>query len=213
MRRDRPLRTVAAVSTAVRALLLAVVFTALPVAVGVAMTGGRAAAPPATYSPTALGDLDTTTMTIGRGAFCDRLPAAAVTDALGHAATYADSYGDGDRRAVPGNAADVLHEYGCVFRAGTTEARAWVFAPPVGVARAKQLAATSGKGCTRPAAAAAFGSPSAVSICGTTSRTVTFRGLFGDAWLSCSLSGAGAATTLVDRTGRWCAAVAQAAQV
>ncbi|HJQ06796.1 MAG TPA: hypothetical protein VJ872_15200 [Nocardioides sp.] len=199
-------------STAVRALLLAVVFTALPVTVGVAMTGGRAAAPPATYSPTALGDLDTTTMTIGRASFCDRLPAAAVTDALGQAATYADSYGDGDRRAVPGNGADVLHEYGCVFRAGATEARAWVFAPPVGVARAKQLAAARTPGCRVLQGAPAFGRPSVAGSCGTKTSTVTFRGLFGDAWLSCSLSGAGAASTLVDRTERWCAAVAQADQ-
>jgi hypothetical protein len=41
---------------------------------------------------------------------------------------------------------------------------------------------------------------------------VTFHGLFGDAWLSCSLSAVGADQDgLVDRTGRWCVAVAQAA--
>lgn len=211
MRRHRALRTVAAVSTAVRALLLAVAFTALPVAVGVAMTGGRGAAPPAAYRPAALGDLDTTTMTIGRGSFCSRLPAAAVTDALGRAATYADSYGDGDRRAVPGNAADVLHEYGCVFRAGGVEARAWVFAPPVGGARAKLLAATRTAGCTALQDAPAFGRPSAATRCGTTTWTITLRGLFGDAWLSCSLAGSGE-PALVDRAERWCAAVAQAAQ-
>ncbi|WP_460790928.1 hypothetical protein [Nocardioides maradonensis] len=200
-------------STAVRALLLAVVFTALPVGVGVAMTGGRAAAPPAAYRPTTLGDLDTTTMTIGRGAFCSRLPAAAVTDALGRAATYADSYGDGDRRAVPGAGTDLLHEFGCVFRAGGVEARAWVFAPPVGGARAKLLAAARTPGCTVVKDAPAFGRTSVAGSCGTKTSTVTFRGLFGDAWLSCSLSGSGTASALLDRTERWCAAVALAAAI
>ncbi|HWU20799.1 MAG TPA: hypothetical protein VN088_04690, partial [Nocardioides sp.] len=134
-------------STAVRALLLAVVFTALPVGVGVAMTGGRVAAPPPAYTAKTLADLDTTTMTIGRAAFCDRLATAAVTDALGRAARSADSYGDGDRRAVPGSGSDVLHEYGCVFRAGAGQARAWVFAPPVAAARARQLVADHTSGC------------------------------------------------------------------
>ncbi|HWU22849.1 MAG TPA: hypothetical protein VN088_15040 [Nocardioides sp.] len=198
-------------STAVRALLLAVVFTALPVGVGVAMTGGRAVTPPPAYRSTTLAELDTTTMTIARGAFCDRLAAAAVTAALGRAATYADNYGDGDRRAVPGRGTDVLHEYGCVFRAGAGQARAWVFAPPIGEARARQLAAARTSGCHVVKGAPAFGRPSVATLCGTTVRTLTFRGLFGDAWLSCSLSGP-ASASLAGRTGHWCAAVAQAAQ-
>ncbi|GAB4012037.1 hypothetical protein [Nocardioides ultimimeridianus] len=197
-------------STAVRALLLAVVFTALPVGVGVAMTGGHVVAPPPAYTSKALGDLDTTTMTIARGAFCDRLPAAAVTAALGRAATYADSYGDGDRRAVPGGGTDLLHEYGCVFRGGGAEARAWVFAPPIGGARAKLLVARHTRDCRVVQGAPEFGQPSVATRCGTKVTTVTFRGLFGDAWLSCSLAGSGTAD-LADRTDRWCAAVAQAA--
>jgi hypothetical protein len=36
--------------------------------------------------------------------------------------------------------------------------------------------------------------------------TTTYQGLFGDAWLSCSLSGSDA-----EATARWCLAVARAA--
>jgi hypothetical protein len=207
---------VAAVPTVLRALLLAVIFTALPVGVGVAMTGGTSKpAPPPAYTSTALGDFDTTTVAITRGAFCDRIPAPAISAALGTAATAADAYGNGDRRPVAGGKADVLHEYGCTFSAAGLEARAWVFAPPVTVGRAHQLIADSDQGCTKPKDPPAFGSPTTASICGVKTRTATFRGLFGDAWLSCSLAapaGRFSPEVLVDRAGRWCVAVAQAAR-
>jgi hypothetical protein len=58
----------------------------------------------------------------------------------------------------------------------------------------------------------AFGEPS--TICRTQAdgvTTYTFRGLFGDAWLTCRLVvGAGQEDTL-DHAGRWCAAVATGA--
>ena len=45
-------------------------------------------------------------------------------------------------------------------------------------------------------------------------RQQSYRGLFGDAWLTCQLSApAGvAASVLQDRAGRWCVAVAQATE-
>ena len=39
----------------------------------------------------------------------------------------------------------------------------------------------------------------------------SYRGLFGDAWLSCSVEPAGPDDGLVERTGRWCVTVLQAA--
>ena len=41
--------------------------------------------------------------------------------------------------------------------------------------------------------------------------TTAFHGLFGDAWLSCSLRIRPAGDADLDRVGRWCATVAQAA--
>jgi hypothetical protein len=62
--------------------------------------------------------------------------------------------------------------------------------------------------------ASAFGSPSVAVGC-RAGRTLTaaYHGLFGDAWLSCSLAvpvGGAARADLVDRAGRWCVAVAAA---
>ena len=37
-----------------------------------------------------------------------------------------------------------------------------------------------------------------------------YHGLFGDAWLSCSLSARAAVDDLAERTDRWCATVVQA---
>jgi len=202
------------VPPSLRALLLAVVFTVIPVTVGVTMTGGRQAAPPPAYVGTPLRDFDTSTVAITRGDFCQRIPGAAVTAALGSTAQHADAYANGDREPV-GAVTDVVHEYGCTFTAGTVTARAWVFAPPVTQARAEQLVKATDHGCTRPASAAPFGTPTTASLCGRATRTATYRGLFGDAWLSCSLSvpGSGAdGTALLDRTGQWCVAVAKAAE-
>ena len=65
--------------------------------------------------------------------------------------------------------------------------------------------------------APAYGEPSAGLVCTSTrGREVTFRGLFGDAWLVCSLRTAGVSAgestnQAVDRAGRWCVAAARAA--
>jgi hypothetical protein len=65
--------------------------------------------------------------------------------------------------------------------------------------------------------APAYGEPSAGLVCTTDrGREVSFRGLFGDAWLACSLRVTGVsagqgADAGIDRTGRWCVAAARAA--
>jgi hypothetical protein len=202
------------VPTVLRALLLAVLLTVIPVAVGVAMTGGEQPAKPAAYAGTPLRQFDTTTVPITRAPFCERIPGDAVTAALGSRAARADAYGNGDREQV-GTTDDIVHEYGCTFTSGKVQARAWVFAPPVTRARATELIKASDHGCTRPTGAARFGTPTTASLCGRSVRTATYRGLFGDAWLSCSLSVPGGGmdgATLLDHTGQWCVAVAKAAE-
>jgi hypothetical protein len=115
----------------------------------------------------------------------------------------------------------VAHEYGCRAASSPTvpaEARAWVFAPPVTAAWAQQLVAAAArtKGCTALPGAPAYGTPSTGLVCELgDQRSVTYRGLFGDAWLACSLTLPVAVdrAQLVDRAGKWCVAVAQAASV
>ena len=144
----------------------------------------------------------------------------AVTDALGAEVgpDPADtrSWANGDRTKLADGVRDVAHEYGCAWTAADgTVATAWVFAPPVTADRAGELARDARRAdrCRPLPDAPAYGAPSIAVSCGTKggART-TFQGLFGDAWLSCSLEKPGAAPD-VDRTGHWCVAVAEAAAV
>lgn len=207
-------------STVERSLLLASLLTVLPVSIGVAVSDDTSpSTDPVAYTATPLADFDSTSATVRRTEFCDRLPAEAATDALGTGAS-GSAYGNGDTSdVVPGG--DVSHEYGCRFvptdtTVVDTEARAWVFAPPVGADRAQELvrSATSARGCRADAVAPAFGNPTLALQCTADGRrTASFRGLFGDAWLTCSLTlpATVPARELVDRAGRWCVAVARAA--
>jgi hypothetical protein len=107
----------------------------------------------------------------------------------------------------------VAHEYGCRWSAadGTT-AQGWVFAPPVTPGQAERLrrAAAKADGCRAVPDAPRFGSRSVAVRCD--DGTTAFHGLFGDAWLSCSVTVRGSASgDAVERTGRWCVSVAQAA--
>jgi hypothetical protein len=108
---------------------------------------------------------------------------------------------------------DVAHEFGCSWSAADGgEARGWVFAPPVTAAQARRLVRTAARttGCTELPDAAVFGTPSVAVTCtdGAT-QTVSYRGLFGDAWLACSLQGVGPVdpVELAERADRWCATV------
>ncbi|KQW49285.1 hypothetical protein ASC77_11405 [Nocardioides sp. Root1257] len=161
-------------------------------------------------SSTPLQDFATDDVSVVRGEFCPRIAPEAVTDALGSESTDGTTWANGDRVELADGVRDVAHEYGCSWTAADgTVARAWVFAPPVTAAGAADLGrrARGADGCRALPDAPAYGAPSVATRCG---DVVTFQGLFGDAWLTCSLS----STTEpdVDRTGRWCVAVAQAAR-
>jgi hypothetical protein len=197
-----------------RALLLAALLTVVPVGIGVAVADDPTLdrEPPA-YEGTALADFDTTKAVVRRAAFCEQVHPAAVREALG---------GDGELTAYDnGQPADVLpgqdvaHEYGCRFTAEGAEARGWVFAPPVTAAKADALVKEPpSRDCEPQPGAPAYGAPSVAHACTAGDmRTVSFRGLFGDAWLSCSLTVAAAVppAELLERAGRWCVAVAVAA--
>jgi hypothetical protein len=206
-------------------LLFAVVLTALPVAAGVVVLGGEdepaaAPQPPApSYTSTALTDFDTTVATLQRAPFCDQLPDEAVSEALDGDPGATTSYRNGQRAELAPGLEDVAHEYGCRFAgADGAELRAWLFAPPVTRARATELVddASSREPCTRATPAPAYGAPTVALVCPAGDRTwASFRGLFGDAWLACSLAAPARLPEqqLLDRAGRWCVAVAQAASV
>lgn len=160
---------------------------------------------------TPLADFSTTGITIARADFCSRVAPAAVEEALGSTPESADSYANGDRAQLAPGLRDVAHEYGCVWKAADgTVARAWVLAPPVTAEQAAALRrAATGRGCRPVEDAPPYGDPSVAVRCGT---QTAFHGLFGDAWLSCSVEAtAGAPDALLDRTGRWCVTVARAA--
>lgn len=203
-------------------MLIALLLTALPVGAGVWVSDDEtqdtpAAPPPYTSRP--LADFDTTTVTVARAGFCERIAGEAVTEALGAEAADEESYGNGDPTELVPREVDVAHEYGCTYVAADgAEARAWVFAPPVTPERAGELvrAAEETAGCEPQPGAEEYGGPSVALICDYRERRfASYRGLFGDAWLSCSLGlpGDPADRELLDRTGRWCVAVAEAAAV
>lgn len=203
--------------TAVRSLLAALVATAAVVGGGVVLTDPPpeepVAAPPPEAPAITLDDLDTTTIAANRAGFCAGVAEEEVVAALGAEPTGQTSYVNGERADLAPDTSDVAHEFGCTWTAadGGT-ARGWVFAPPVTPDRARALArdALGTRRCERLPTAATFGTTSAATRC-TVRRTreVAYRGLFGDAWLTCSLSGpAGApAADLEARASRWCAAV------
>lgn len=167
---------------------------------------------PTTAEPTPLADLATETLTVARDPFCARVAPAAVEDALGGPAEDIEEWVNGDRVRVAPGVTDVVHEYGCRWRAAdATTVSGWVFAPPITPQRAAGLrrAAAQAEGCRPVADAPAYGTRSVAVRC---DGTTSFHGLFGDAWLSCSASG-GPADAEIGAVGRWCVSVAQAAAV
>ena len=168
---------------------------------------------PAPPPEVALDDLDTLTTAVRREAFCDAVPADAVEAALGSAPTGSTSYVDGQAAEVTGQVRDIAHEYACGWTASRATARAWVFAPPVTRRVATDLVRTVQRDerCEATAGAPAFGRPSLALVCRTpTGRQASFRGLFGDAWLTCTVSGRLERAEAVERADRWCAAVLEA---
>jgi hypothetical protein len=193
----------------------ALVGTVLGVLLLAACTGDKEPPPAAPVaSSTPLSEFATDQVSVTRGDFCPRVAPEAVADALGGKPTGSQTWANGDRTRLSAGVRDVAHEYGCSWTAADgTQARAWVFAPPVTAARAAGLGRAAGRvdGCRPLAGAPAYGAPStAVSCRARNDGRTTYQGLFGDAWLTCSLQAPGAAPD-ADRTGRWCVAVAQAA--
>lgn len=202
-----------------RRLLLAAVVTALVVGCGVALQDGHEGRSPVDATSTPLSSYDTSAVTILRTAFCDRVPEESVEEALGAAPDDAASYGNGDRVRLAPGVRDLAHEYGCSWSTGELTASAWVYAPPVPRAVAVGLLreARQTDGCAPVPDAPAYGAPSGGLVCTTQRGTeVSFRGLFGDAWLTCTIRATGVSAgesedQQVDRTGRWCVAAARAA--
>lgn len=169
---------------------------------------------------TPLSSFDTGNVRVIRDAFCSQIGPGPVSEALGDEVASSASYNNGERARISSRVRDVSHEFDCKWVAadGTT-AEAWLFAPPVTPERGRLLARTAareaGPGCTRPATAPVFGSPSAAVQCKEPGRVeASFHGLFGDAWLSCSVAAPAVDTeeaALLERAGRWCVTVAQAA--
>lgn len=107
---------------------------------------------------------------------------------------------------------DVAHEYGCRWNLPGTKysAAAWVQAPPVSDARARELTKRLGTACKPDAAAPNFGPVAASTTCSVTEQrpraTVRWAGLFGDAWLVCETVGPQAA----ERATAFCPALVTA---
>ena len=195
------------------------------IACGVALTGcsgssdseprPTAAPSEAKESGTTLEDVDTAALVVPRGPFCDRVDPAAATRALGEEPADVSAYRSGQRIKISDDVADVVHEFGCRWTAGDSSAEAWVFAPPItrqagrgpGARRAgpvRSASTTSAPTSDGPSASCASRDDDAVAM--------SFQGLFGDAWLTCSLTLAEGRESQVDeRASRWCAAVATGA--
>ncbi len=197
---------------------------AILLAVLTACSGGGEVAPapaPAPDRGTPLPDFETRTVSVARESFCEAIATEAVARALVGDPTRATSYAPGEKVRLTSEVKDVAHEFGCVFKGRKkAEARAWVFAPPVTRARAKELvtAASKAAGCAAVPGAPPFGKPSVATVCPGAKKTskatvATYAGLFGDAWLSCNVAAPAKVgqDELVDRAGRWCVEVAMAA--
>ena len=197
-------------SRAFVALAVAALVTGAAVVAGVVLRSPDREPAPTRPLATRLASVDTATVGVRRAPWCDRVPDPDARAAVEGASPEASSWANGD--PLPGGR-DIAHEFGCSWRAtsGAT-ASGWVFAPPVTRQRAAELVASAlaRPGCAPLPGAAAFGAPSVALTCtagGVT--TLSYRGLFGDAWLVCELGGTAPDPGLADR---WCASVLQAAE-
>jgi hypothetical protein len=201
------------------ALVVALLLTGTAVTVGLLTRASDrpAGEPDAGGSRTRLDRVDLSDLPVSRGPFCDVLDQRHVEDALGAPVAGTAHYDSGARVRMSAAVWDLSHEWGCTFRAASgAQARAWVFAEPVsaGVARGIVRDARAGRGCRPVAAAPAFGAPTDAARCPIArgGRSVTLRGLFGDAWLTCQLSTPRSESEpeTVRRAEQWCVRVATA---
>ena len=206
------------------ALVAAVAATGLAVTGAVAVrTAGGSGEPTAptagtgrpTAEPTTLASYGVGGVAVARAPFCERVSPTGIEHALGGPPASNESWDNGDRVRLPDGSRDRVQEYGCTWTAadGTT-ASAWVFVPPVDRRAARSLARE------RPAADCTridgdrFGAPSVTWACETEGGTQErYAGRLGDAWLTCTLTVAGARDAESDtRTSEWCVAVVEAAR-
>ena len=168
---------------------------------------------PTTPPEVTLSEVDTLTTAVRREAFCDAVAPGAVQAALATVPTGSTSYVDGQAAQVTGQVEDIAHEFACGWTASRVTARAWVFAPPVTRRVATDLVRTAQReeGCEAEPQAPPFGRPSVALVCRTTTGLqASFRGLFGDAWLTCTVSGRLERSEATERADRWCVAVLDA---
>ncbi|WP_148615741.1 hypothetical protein [Nocardioides rubriscoriae] len=204
-------------------LVVAAVVTLVVVVVGLVVVSGDddpapSTAPASSPTPTTppvvpLSDVDTLTTAVRRGEFCDAVAPEAVEAALGAPATDTTSYGDGQDAPVTGRVRDIAHEFACDWTTRTAAARAWVFASPVTPRFAKELVAGAKRepGCAPVSGAASFGRPTLALLCRTPrGLQASYRGLFGDAWLTCTVAGRLDRAEVAQRADRWCVAVLDA---
>jgi hypothetical protein len=199
----------------------ALVVTGAGVAAGTLLTSTDDVEPgpdPPSFSTTPLASFDTSTLTVPRSSFCAAVDPRQVTAALGGDATDQTSYENGEEVGLTDGLTDVAHEFGCTWTgADGSEARAWVFAPPVDRARAQSLVrdASRAQAC-EASPTPEYGAPSVGLTCtgeGGATRA-SYRGLFGDAWLTCELTSVDASVApeaLRERAGAWCVGVAMGA--
>lgn len=160
---------------------------------------------------TSLEELPVKRLSVPRSAFCDVVPPALVSAALAvETAPEVEAYGNGDRAKITRGVRDVAHEFSCTWDGPEGQARAWVLAPPVDRALARDLASAlrGTRGCADLTGAAAYGAPSVGVECRAGTRTRVLRaGLLGDAWLTCSLvlPEEVPAEERVRRSADWCA--------
>lgn len=166
---------------------------------------------PSASSPEAAGDLSG--LAIERTPFCESLPTAAITAALGGKAADSTVYGNGDEVEVRPGRREVVHEVGCWFDAGGARAWVWMFAPPVPDPEAERLVRRLDRPGCEELSADGFGEPATALAClSGEEETVSYHGLFGDAWLGCSLTDPDSGPAeLRRRAEMWCFAAARAA--
>lgn len=166
-------------------------------------------------APTSLATYEVEGVAVSRSPFCDRVSPTGIEHALGDSAPRSHrEYGNGDRVRLPDGTRTIAHEYGCEWTGGGgTIARAWVFVPPVSRARAVQLVDEAFAARCSRTGSGEFGTPSVATRCRTAEGVErSWRGLFGDAWLVCTLTARRASDVTEQSVGAWCVAVLEAAR-
>jgi hypothetical protein len=165
--------------------------------------------------PTTLTSYDAKEAEVVRGPFCDRVSPTGVEHALGAVPADGERWENGDRVRLADGSRDRVHEFGCRWTGEDgAVATAYLFVPPVTPPEARSLARDAiGAGCST-FAAQGFGRPNVATRCVDEDATteLTYRGLFGDAWLVCSLQTPGDPASLPTRASAWCVEVLEAAR-